>query len=102
MCVWWGWGGYYLGIPGGSEGGTRVGLDGTRGTALWLGSPVYAVWPEPGRVGTGGAPNAGEGFTGGGGPGTCALTGGRPVGGAVAEAARDAVGGLRHRQDGVG
>lgn len=97
-----GWAGvrFYLGIPGGRAGGTRAGLEGTRGTALALPSPVY--WPETGRDGTGGAPNAGEGLRLGGGPGTCPLaTGGRLAGGAVAEAARDPGGGLRPRQEGI-
>lgn len=90
---------FYLGIPGGRAGGTRAGLEGTRGTAPALASPAY--WPETGRVGTGGAPNAGEGLRLGGGPGTCPLaTGGRLAGGAVAEAARDPGGGLSPRQDG--
>lgn len=80
---------FYLGIPGGSAGGTRAGLEGTRGTELGSG---------PGRDGTGGAPNAGEGLRGVGGPGVGPLTaGGRLGGGAVAEAARDPGGGLRPR-----
>lgn len=82
-------------MPGGSAGGTRAGLEGTRGTTLELGSPAKAVWLGPGRDGTGGAPNAGEGLRGGGGPGVGPLTaGGRLGGGAVAEAVRDAGGGL--------
>lgn len=88
-------GGLLLGMPGGSAGGTRAGLEGTRGTAPEFGSPPKAVWAGPGRDGTGGAENAGEGLRAAGGPGVGPLTaGGRLGGGAAAEAARDAGGGL--------
>lgn len=83
----------YLGMPGGSAGGTRAGLEGISGT---FGSKPDWAGGGPGRVGTGGAPNAGEGFNGGAGPGVGPLTaGGRFGGGAVAEAGRIPAGGLR-------
>lgn len=83
-------GGLLLGMPGGSAGGTRAGLEGMRGTAPEFGSPPG----PPGREGTGGT-NAPEGLRGAGGPGVGPLTaGGRLGGGAVAEAGRDANGGL--------
>lgn len=90
------WGGCrsYLGMPGGREGGTRAGRDGTWGGGATIGSRVplpKALEPTgggPGLDGTGGAPNAGEGLRGGGpgGPGVGPRTaGGRPGGGAVPE-----------------
>ena len=84
---------FYLGIPGGRAGGTRAGLDGTRGTAGELASAQADG--GPGREGTGGAPNAGEGFRAGGAPGVGPLAaGGLLGGGAVDVARRDAGGGL--------
>lgn len=84
---------FYLGIPGGRAGGTRAGLDGTRCTDELV-SPTY-VDGGPGREGTGGAPNAGEGLRGGGGPGVGPFTAGGLLGGAEIDvAARDAGGGL--------
>lgn len=84
VCEW-----FYLGIPGGSAGGTRAGLEGK-----WAPSPVWA-WPDPGRDGTGGAPHAIGVLSGGAGQGTL-IPGGRMAGGAAAVG-----GGLKSRENSV-
>lgn len=78
-------------MPGGRAGGTRAGRDGTwgggaSGSRAPLPNALVPAGAGPGLYGTGGAPNAGEGFRGGaaGGPGVEPRTaGGRPGGGAT-------------------
>lgn len=83
---------FYLGTPGGRAGGTRAGLEGMRGTDELV---SYGPW-GPGREGTGGAPNAGEGLRGGG-PGVDPLTAGGRLGGTVVDVSGRDAGGLEQR-----